>query len=108
MCDLHHRRSYNTRSCIKMSDENNKPSADEKNNAPIAEVLIATGIKLAQDRNMSLGELCGHYWIATQEVYNRITAGAKAQAASQPAGPVGDVGTEGTAGASQVEDEGKA
>jgi predicted histidine transporter YuiF (NhaC family) len=90
----------------KMSDENNKPSEDEKKNVPIAEVLIATGIQLAQEKNMSLGELVGHYEIAKIEVYNRITAGAKA--AAQNSGPVGDVGTEGTAGASQDEDEGKA
>ena len=86
--------------------EDNKPSDDEKKNVPIAEVLIGTGIQLAQERNMSLGELIGHYEIAKIEVYNRITAGAKA--ASQNAGPVGDAGTEGTEGASQVEAEDKA
>ena len=85
-----------------MSDENNKPSDDDKKIIPIAEILIATGIQLAQERNMSLGELVGHYEIAKIEVYNRITAGAKAAAAQNP-GPVGDVGTEGTEGASQDE-----
>lgn len=86
--------------------EDNKPSDDEKKNVPIAEILISTGIQLAQEKNMSLGELVGHYEIAKIEVYNRITAGARA--AAQNAGPVGDAGTEGTEGASQAEDEGKA
>ena len=66
------------------NEKDNKPSADDQKNVPIAEVLIATGIQLAQEKNMSLGELIGHYEIAKIEVYNRITAGAKAQAASEP------------------------
>ena len=68
-----------------MSEEKKELSKDEMKNVPIAEVLISTGIQLAQERNMSLGELVGHYEIAKIEVYNRITAGAKASQPSEPA-----------------------
>ena len=68
-----------------MSKEEKKElSKDEMKNVPIAEVLISTGIQLAQERGMSLGELVGHYEIAKIEVYNRITAGAKASQPSEP------------------------
>lgn len=72
-----------------MSEEKKELSKDEMKNVPIAEVLISTGIQLAQERNMSLGELVGHYEIAKIEVYTRITAGAKA--ASEPAEDDGKV-----------------
>ena len=68
-----------------MSKEKKELSKDEMKNVPIAEVLISTGIQLAQEREMSLGELVGHYEIAKIEVYNRITAGAKASQPSEPA-----------------------
>lgn len=67
-----------------MSEEKKELSKDEMKNVPIAEVLISTGIQLAQERNMSLGELVGHYEIAKIEVYSRITAGAKASQPSEP------------------------
>jgi hypothetical protein len=86
--------------------EDNKPSEDEKKNIPIAEVLIATGIQLAQEKNMSLGELVGHYEVAKIEVYNRITAGAKAAAQTEAPAEGGD--TEKTEDALTVEDGGKA
>ena len=66
-----------------MSEETNKPSDDEQKPAPIAEVLIATGLKMAQEQELTLGELVGHFEIAKFEVYGRVTAGAKAQAAQQ-------------------------
>jgi len=66
-----------------MSEETNKPSDDEQKTAPIAEVLIATGLKMAQEQELTLGELVGHFEIAKFEVYGRVTAGAKAQAAQQ-------------------------
>ena len=72
-----------------MSEEKKELSKDEMKNVPIAEVLISTGIQLAQEREMSLGELVGHYEIAKIEVYSRITAGAKA---SQPSVPDEDDG----------------
>ena len=68
-----------------MSKDKKELSQDELKNVPIAEVLISTGIQLAQERNMSLGELVGHYEIAKIEVYSRITAGAKASQSSEPA-----------------------
>lgn len=69
-----------------MSEDKKELSKDEMKNVPIAEVLISTGIQLAQERNMSLGELVGHYEIAKIEVYTRITAGAaKAAQPSEPA-----------------------
>jgi hypothetical protein len=87
--------------------EDNKPSDDGKI-VPIAEVLISTGLKMAQEQEMSLGELTGHFEIAKLDMYRRVTAGAQAQHAAQNSGPVGDVGTEGEAGASPAEDADKA
>lgn len=88
-----------------MSEENNKPSDDAKN-IPIAEILIATGLDQAQKQNMTLGELVGHYEVAKIEVYNRITAGAKA--AAQTDAPAEDGDTEKIEDALTVEDGGKA
>jgi len=53
----------------------------------IAEVLIATGIKMAQEQQMNLAELIGHFQIATFEVFNRnVAAHANAQnQSSEPA-----------------------
>lgn len=89
--------------------ENNKPSGDEKK-IPIAEVLISTGLKMAQEQEMSLGELTGHFEIAKLDMYARVTAQARTmqEAASQNPGPVGDVGTAGEPGASPAEAEDKA
>ena len=47
-------------------------------NPPIAEVLIATGMNLAREQELKLGELIGHFEIAKIEVYNRITRSAVA------------------------------
>ena len=55
-----------------MTTENKKP------NVSIAEVLIATGIKLAQEQEMRLAELIGHFQIATFEVFNRNVQAAAA------------------------------
>lgn len=63
-----------------MSEESKKESP------PIAEVLIATGIQLAQEQNMKLAELVGHFQIATFEVFNRNVAAAQ-QAQNQSAEP---------------------
>lgn len=89
--------------------ENNKPSGDEQI-VPIAEVLISTGLKMAQEQQMSLGELTGHFEVAKLDMYARVTAQARTmqENASQNSGPVGDAGTEGEAGASQGEVEDKA
>lgn len=76
----------------------------ENKEAPIAEVLIATGIKLAQSQKMKLAELIGHFQIATFEVFNRNVAAAQDQSSEQTEG--GD--TEKKVDASPVEDEGKA
>lgn len=76
----------------------------ENKEAPIAEVLIATGIKLAQSQKMKLAELIGHFQIATFEVFNRNVAAAQDQSSEQAEG--GD--TEKKMDASPVEDEGKA
>lgn len=92
--------------------ENNKPSGDDQistedlKNVPIAEILISTGIQVAQERNMSLGELVGHYEIAKIEVYNRITA--QARNASQTGAPAEGGDTEKQEDALKVEDGGKA
>lgn len=92
-----------------MSEETNKPSDDEQKPAPIAEVLIATGLKMAQEQELTLGELVGHFEIAKFEVYGRVTAGAKAQAAAaQTSEPVEGGDTEKTEDALTVEDGGKA
>lgn len=88
-----------------MSDKINKPSEDAKN-IPIAEILIATGLDQAQKQNMTLGELVGHYEVAKIEVYNRITAGAKAAAQTDAPAEGGD--TEKIEDALTVEDGGKA
>ena len=94
--------------------ENNKPSDDAKpseediKNMPVAEILIGTGVQLAQERSLTLGELVGHYEVAKIEVYNRISAQARAQASVQSSeqGEGGD--TEKTEAALKVEDGGKA
>ena len=70
-----------------MSEETKKESP------PNAEVLIATGIQLAQEQSMKLAELVGHFQIATYEVFNRNVAAAQ-QAQNQPVEPSADVGTE--------------
>lgn len=65
-----------------MTEENEKPTP------PIAEVLISTGVQLAQEQNMKLAELVGHFQIATYEVFNRNVAAAHAaQVSDQPSEP---------------------
>ena len=86
--------------------KDNKPSEDAKN-VPIAEILIATGLDQANKQNMTLGELVGHYEVAKIEVYNRITAGAKAKASQTDAPAEGD-DKEKIEDALTVEDGGKA
>lgn len=64
------------------------PSQEEAmKNAPIAEIIIATALKLGEERNITLGELVGHLEVAKIEVYGRVTAGAReaAEAASEQA-----------------------
>lgn len=66
--------------------KSNKSSEDAKN-IPVAEALISLGLNLANEKNMTLGELIGHYEVAKIEVYNRITEGAQAQAAADAEKP---------------------
>jgi len=83
-----------------MTEENEKPIP------PIAEVLISTGVQLAQDQNMKLAELVGHFQIATYEVFNRNVAAAHAaQVSDQPSEPAEDGDTPGQVVAFQGEDE---
>jgi len=92
----------------KPSDDAKQPSEEDIKNMPVAEILIGTGVQLAQERSLTLGELVGHYEVAKIEVYNRISAQARAQASVQSSeqGEGGD--TEKTEAALKVEDGGKA
>ena len=87
-----------------MTETNEQPTP------PIAEVLISTGVQLAQEQNMKLAELVGHYQIATFEVFNRNVAAAQAsqgKPAVQPDEPAGDADTPGQVVAFEGEDEDK-
>lgn len=61
--------------------------AEEKTNekVPVAEALIGLALKLGQEQELTLGELIGHMECAKHEVYERITANVKAQAAAAQA-----------------------
>jgi len=87
--------------------KNNKPSENAKN-IPVAEALISLGLNLAQEKNMTLGELIGHYEVAKIEVYSRITAGAQAQASSDAEKPGEDADNGETVAFSPDAAEGKA
>lgn len=50
---------------------------EEKQKAPLAEILIATAVKIGQENNMTLVELIGHFDIAKLEVYNRNVMAAQ-------------------------------
>lgn len=62
----------------------------------IAEVLIATASRLAQDQGVKLVELMGHMEIAKLEVFNRNVRAAQQVAENQPSAPAegGDTGSE--------------
>ena len=61
--------------------------AEAFKNAPVAEILISTALKLGEERNLTLGEVIGHVEVAKIEIYGRVTAGARQQeqAASEQA-----------------------
>ena len=61
--------------------------AEAFKNAPVAEILISTALKLGEERNLTLGEVIGHVEVAKIEIYGRVTAGApqQEQAASEQA-----------------------
>ena len=86
-----------------MTEENENPTP------PIAEVLISTGVQLAQEQNMKLAELVGHFQIATLEVFTRNVAAAHAAKASsdQPSEPAEGGDTPGQVVAFQDEAEDK-
>ena len=102
------RRIYNRRrnhtGLFIMTETNEQPTP------PIAEVLISTGVQLAQEQNMKLAELVGHFQIATFEVFNRNVAAAQAsqdKPADQPVEPAADADTPGQVVAFQDEAEDK-
>ena len=92
----------------KPSDDAKQPSEEDVKNMPVAEILIGTGVQLAQERSLTLGELVGHYEVAKIEVYNRISAQARAQASVQSSEPSEGGDTQGTEASLTVEDGGKA
>ena len=59
---------------------------DNNENPPlIAEVLIATASKMAQDQGVKLVELMGHMEIAKLEVFNRNVQAARLSQSDAPA-----------------------
>ena len=61
-----------------MTKKTEKTETEDKAPLPIAEVLIATGMRLGSEQGLKLGELVGHFEIAKIEVYKRITDSALA------------------------------
>ena len=70
----------------KAKSKKKKLSEEEEayKNAPVAEIIIGTALKLGEERNLTLGELIGHVEVAKIEIYGRVTAQAR-QAAEQAA-----------------------
>ena len=72
-----------------------KPTKEEQEaeafkNAPVAEILISTALKLGEERNLTLGEVIGHVEVAKIEIYGRVTAGARQQQAASEQAEGGD------------------
>lgn len=80
---------------------------ENKETPLIAEVLIATASKMAQEQGVKLVELMGHMEIAKLEVFNRNVQAAR-QAESQSAEPAEDDDTVVKMDASPPVDEDKA
>lgn len=72
----------------KQKQTKEEEEAEAFKNAPVAEILISTALKLGEERNLTLGEVIGHVEVAKIEIYGRVTAGARQaqeQAASEQA-----------------------
>lgn len=87
-----------------------KNAEQEVNDAPLAEVLVATALQLGQQRNLNLAEVIGHMTIGTIEAYSRqIRSWAEAQqasaAAAQKDAPAEGGDNESSEASSQDEDE---
>ena len=68
----------------KQKQTKEEEEAEAFKNAPVAEILISTALKLGEERNLTLGEVIGHVEVAKIEIYGRVTNGAR-QAAEQAA-----------------------
>ena len=68
----------------KKQKQTKEEEAEAFKNAPVAEILISTALKLGEERNLTLGEVIGHVEVAKIEIYGRVTAGAR-QAQEQAA-----------------------
>lgn len=86
-----------------MTDNN----TDKEKEPLLAEVLIATSCKLAQDRGIKLVELMGHHVIAMLEVFNRNVRAAQ-NAGDQPSEPAEGGDTVSEVASSPAEGEDKA
>ena len=93
-----------------MSEENNKPSEDEKKTPPLCDVLIGTAIQYSSENPMSLAEMVGHFNVGARQIYDRAIAGFRQQqeSASQTDAPAEGGDTEKIEDALTVEDGGKA
>lgn len=85
-----------------MTDNNNEKEP------LIAEVLIATASKLAQEQGVKLVELMGHMEIAKLEVFNRNVRAAQQAAENPPAEPAEGDDKQSEEASSQDGDEDKA